>query len=104
MLSFSISVFGSKAAVARFIASIRLTTVLIHDKAAHSSGCDSRAKYGVWPLYRSNVCTANDSYTRVYSFGQPFEQIRSPRPPCLVTPSMVYSMALGGTKALLGTT
>jgi hypothetical protein len=38
MLSFSISVFGSKAAVARFIASIRLTTVLIHDKAAHSSG------------------------------------------------------------------
>jgi hypothetical protein len=38
MQSFSIRVFGSKSAVARIIASFRLTTVFIHDKAEHSSG------------------------------------------------------------------
>jgi hypothetical protein len=38
MQSFSIRVFGSKAAVARFIASSRQTTVFIHDKAEYSNG------------------------------------------------------------------
>lgn len=38
MQSFYIRVFGSKAAVARIIATIRLTTVLIHDKAENTSG------------------------------------------------------------------